>query len=164
MWVELRFQLQLTPGKSKFSNVPGVVPGGIFSSRKENSLVAQPVSKALLPSSRDGNSQVNPNHSSSLWIPNYWWAEFCHCTYACVYVYTHRVHRYFSEHTRKNLLPPLLPPPLPKFWGIWGATQTQSGKSQCMLPMLHLCRTHCKPVDVLRVVWEGDLLERKSAE
>lgn len=110
--------------------------------------------------------QVNPNHLSSLWIQNYWWTEFCHWMYVCVYIYiyTHRVHQYFSGHTRKNVLPPLLPPPLPKFWGAWGASQTQSEKSQCVQSMLHLCRTHCKPVDVLRVVWEGDLLERKSTE
>lgn len=30
-----------------------------------------------------------------------------------------------------------------------------------VLPMLHHCKTHYMPVAVLRVDWEGDLLERK---
>lgn len=35
-------------GKSKFPDVPGVVPGGVFSSRKQISVLAKPVSKAHL--------------------------------------------------------------------------------------------------------------------
>lgn len=140
MLTELKFQLQLTPGKSKFPNVPGVVPGDIFSSRKQTSLLAQPVSKALLPWSTDGNSM-----STQIVLPANGYRNtdeltvIIVCARARVHVYINTLsssvlwHIGVKKKKKNHLHFSLLL--LPKFWGIRGTRQSE--KSHCLWPMHH---------------------------
>lgn len=167
MLTELKFQLQLTPGKSKFPNVPGVVPGDIFSSRKQTSLLAQPVSKALLPWSTDGNSM-----STQIVLPANGYRNtdeltvIIVCARARVHVYINTLSSSVLWHIgvkKKKKIISTSPSSYSQNFGESGEldkVRNLIACGQCTIPG----RTHYMPVDVLRVVWEGDLLERKSTE
>lgn len=106
---------------------------------------------------------VNLNRSCSQWIQQRpekcWWAENCHsvCVYACIVLMCIYIYIYKGIASTWLFL-------CSKKFGVSGDLVKHKVRSLSVLLILHPCRTHYMPVALLRVDWEGDLLERKSTE